>query len=415
MSRIVILRLLDTYFRHRWLYLIPIGVMVIAAAVYILNQNLYISSGVIFTDRDSLLSSLTSLNQEAVSWNTPAQDTANQVSQLITTDAFIRAVISNTDLETEMSKGTSTARDTISDVRSQLWVSVTGNNQVQIGAAHTDPHIAYQLAQSTINTFILWNINLNHTDSATATGFFQDLIPNYQADVLAAQDALRSYLVAHPEPLRGSRPATEQFDIVNLQDQLEFAQARLNHALEKAEDARLANAQIESNIRQKYTVVDAPAIPDRSTTSKRKIAMNSAIFLAVGVLLSGIAIVGTTLLDQSFRIPEDVPQLLNIPMLAFLPDTSPSAPRHYRGWKRRRSILSAGDEHLEEKSVEALTLAAPAQELPASVSVKPHRDRKKKKDVTTEPTDIIEPIQDQTPNVIDLSKPEDDSKPEQNV
>jgi capsular polysaccharide biosynthesis protein len=401
MSRIVTLRLLDTYFRHRWLYLIPIGLMAIAGAVYLLNQHLYISTGVIFTDKNSLLSSLTSVNQEAASWNTPAQDSANQISQLITTDAFIRAVISETDLETEMSKGTSTVRKTISDVRSHMWVSVTGNNQVQIGAAHTDPRIAYQLAQATISTFILWNVNLNHTDSTTAAGFFQDLIPNYQADMLAAQDALRNYLVTHPEPLHGSRPATEQFDIKNLQDQLDFAEARLNHALEKAEDARLANAQIESNIRQKYTVVDAPTIPDRSTTSKRQIAMNSAMFLAVGMFLSAVAVIGATVFDQTFRMPEEVPQLLNMPILAFLPDTSR---KDYWG---KRSMPGA-DRSGEEQTEEVLTL-------PASVPNKPRRERKKKKELTSETTDIAESNHDQTSSAADLSKPEDHSQSEQNV
>jgi uncharacterized protein involved in exopolysaccharide biosynthesis len=349
MIKTTILRLLDTYFRHRWLYLIPIGLMTVGAAIYLFgHQRLYISSGMIFTERDPLLSSLTSVNQSTASWNTPAQDTANELSELIQTDAYIRAVIRGTDLEAEMSKGNSVVEQTISKVRSRMWIWVAGTNQVQISAAHPDPRIAYQLAQSAINVFVLWNINLNRTDSSTAQIFFQDLIQNYQTNVVAAQQALRSYLVSHPEPLRGNRSDIEQFEVKNLQDELNFAEARLDHALEKAEDARLANAQIESNVRQKYTLVDAPKIPDRSTTSKRQMARDSAIFLAAGVLLSGIAVVGTSLFDQSFRIPEEVPQLLSLPLLASLPDASLPDQKRSRGW-RRKELMSGDDSRPEQK------------------------------------------------------------------
>ena len=57
MSKIVILRLLDTYFRHRWLYLIPIGLMAVAAGFHIYNQqHLYMTSAIIFAEKFSLLS-----------------------------------------------------------------------------------------------------------------------------------------------------------------------------------------------------------------------------------------------------------------------------------------------------------------------------------------------------------------------
>lgn len=175
MSKTVILRLLDTYFRHRWLYLIPIGLMLIAGAIYIYNQQqLYMTSGVIFTEKSSLLSSLTAVDQQVFSWKTPAQDAAGQVSDLIRTDAFIRAVIGETDLEAEMSKGGTAAQDLIAKIRKDIFVSVAGNNQVQIYAIYNDPHIVYQLAQAAINTFILWNINLDRTDSVTAQVFFPE-------------------------------------------------------------------------------------------------------------------------------------------------------------------------------------------------------------------------------------------------
>lgn len=335
MARTVILRLLDTYFRHPWLYLIPIGLMAIAGGIYLYNQqHLYMTSGVIFTEPSSLLSSLTSVEKERFSWQSPAQDTTNQILDLIRTDAFIRAVIGETDLEVEMSKGGTAAEDLIAKIRKNILVWTAGNNQVQISAVYDDPRIVYQLTQATINTFILWNINLDRTDSVTAEVFFQDLIRAYQADALSAENELRSYLETHPKPERGDRPETEIFEIQNLQAKLDFASARLAHAVEKAEDARLVNVQIESNVRQKYTVVDAPDIPNEPATSKRKMAKTAAAFMTAGMLLSGIAVVGATVFDQSFRIPMEVPRILSLPVLAVVSDAS--APATKRFWKRKR-------------------------------------------------------------------------------
>ncbi len=364
MSKTVILRLLDTYFRHRWLYLIPIGLMFIAGAIYIYNQQqLYMTSGVIFTEKSSLLSSLTAVDQQVFTWKTPAQDAAGQVSDLIRTDAFIRAVIGETDLEAEMSKGGTAAQDLITKIRKDIFVAVDGNNQVEIYAMYNDPQIVYQLAQAAINTFILWNINLDRTDSVTAQVFFQNLIQGYQADVVTAQTALRSYLEAHPRPATGDRPDTETFDIQTLQANLDAASARLAHASEKAEDARLADVQVESNVRQRFTVVDAPDIPTKTSTSKRNMAKAAVMFLATGLLLSGIAVVGATVSDQTFRLPGEVSRVLNIPVLATLSDASAPAPA--RTWGRKKKETGSEEPTLD-KSDDALPLPPPPGDLPTS-------------------------------------------------
>ncbi len=357
MAKTITLRLLDTYFRHRWLYLLPIVLMVIAAGIYIYQQqHLYMTSGIIFTEKSSLLSSLTAVDQQGYSWITPAQETAGQISDLIKTDAFIRAVIRETDLEAQMSRGGTAVQDLIREIRGDIFVSAAGNNQVQIFATSDNPRTAYQLAQAAINTFILWNINLDRTDSVTAEVFFQDLIRGYQADVLAAQDTLRSYLESHPKPVNGDRPDTETFEIQNLQSTLDAANTRLAQASQKAEDARLANVQVESNVRQKYMVVDAPGLTNEPATSKRKMATGAAVFLAAGLLLSGIAVVGATLFDQSLHLPVEVSQTLSLPVVAILSDESAPASKHTRERKREPVQESKGDPILEKpKDQEQLT------------------------------------------------------------
>jgi hypothetical protein len=387
--------------------------MTIAAGIYVFQQrHLYMTSGVIFTERSSLLTSLTSVEKDAFSWNTPAQDTASQIAELIQTDAFIRAVIGETDLETQMNQGDSAAEALISRIRPKIFVSVPGSNQVRIYAVSDDPRIAYQLAKATINTFILWNINLDRTDSATAEIFFQNLIQGYQADVDAAQAALRSYLETHPKPEGRDRPDTETFEIQTLQAKLDFANTRLASAAGKAEDARLADVQVESNVRQKYTIVDAPDIPNKPATSKRKMAQAAAMFLAAGMLLSVIAIVGATVVDQSFRIPVEVPQVLSLPVLAILSDASAPSPKRYWERKRKKQVQDLQAEPALAKPDDALLLSVQSDDPPVRVTGKPDRKRNKKKEqVTPETSDI--PGHDQESNTSDLSSSDADSKSEQ--
>jgi hypothetical protein len=53
--------------------------------------------------------------------------------------------------------------------------------------------------------------------------------------------------------------------------------------------------------------------------------MNMAIFVAVGVILAIVAIVGGMLLDRSFRLPVDVEHGLGLPVLALIPESGPNA------------------------------------------------------------------------------------------
>lgn len=456
MGRIIILRFLDSYFRHRWLYPLPILVMTIFGLVYFLNQErIYISSGLIFTEQNSLLSSLTSVQSEGFSWNTPAQDATYQISDLIRTNAFIRAVIGETDLEAEMSKGPGAVDATISEVRKRIWASVAGSNQVQISAAYPNPRIAYQLAQATIKTFIQWKINLDRTDSVTAGDFFQELITGYQSDVVEARQALKNYLETHSEPVRGTRPDTEDLEIKHLQAELDFATTRLSQALDKAENARLAETQVESDVRQKYTVVDAPDIPGRPATSRRQMAMNAAVFVAAGVLLSGIAVLGATAFERSFRIPLDVRRALDLPLLAIVPEISvpvqearsrrwgvaknkghvrgmPTCPRCQQTTRQNKAgknpsgsqryrCRHCGKRYTPNPKVRGHALKAqPAlpdlrMKVPGLVHQERSRRRQKKVSMTNEiPEPTVEGLEE-APIVLDLQALESDYKPEQKV
>ena len=67
------------------------------------------------------------------------------------------------------------------------------------------------------------------------------------------------------------------------------------------------------------------AIPTEPETSLRKTAVNMAIFVAAGVILAIVAVIGGMLLDRSFRLPIDVQHGLGLPVLALVPEAGPNA------------------------------------------------------------------------------------------
>ena len=324
MVRLVILRILESYFRHRWLYLLPIVLMSILGAIFVLvTKPTYTAKGVLYVETQSYLASLTAVRDSNVSWwTTPSQAVNQEISELLQTDAFVRAIIQRTSLEENMVKGPSVVEAIINETRANVWAVSLGNNQLQVNAVHEDPEVAYQIVTAVIEGYLQWRVNADLAESGVAQAFFTDLIETYSADLTAAREAMRIYLEAHPVPLRGDRPGNEVLEISRLQAEIDLAASRYATALNKEEETRLAMVQIESDARQTYFLIDAPTIPEKPDTSLRKLALSGGIFTIIGVFLSGGLIVGAAIIDRSFRFPVDVWHRLDLTVLTMVPETT---------------------------------------------------------------------------------------------
>jgi len=323
MARLIILRLLDSYFRHRWLNLLPIVIMIgLASASFTLAEPQYVSRGRLYVQKASLLSSLTQIPSDGYTWRTPTQIALSEFQELVQTEAFVRSIIQKTDLEANMSGGSDAIKQTIEQFRLALSLQQVGDSVVEIAVTNKIPRLAQQLAAATIDTYTNWKLNGDQQESAVAQSFFRDVLPGYQDNLQKARDALKVYLEAHPVPLRGERPAQELLEIAQFQSAVDVATKRVENALEKEESARLAQAQAESSVRQNYLLIDAPTLPTKPETSLRQRLTGPLIFVIAGIILTIICVAGGALLDRSFRFPLDVRTSLDLPVLATVPDIS---------------------------------------------------------------------------------------------
>lgn len=322
--------------------------MALGAGYLVITKPTYTAQGILYIQTDTYLSQLTDQNKSTTAswWTTPAQMTSSEINELIQTDAFIRAVIQETELESRMNRGPKEVSNTIDAVRKDVWVTPLGENQILIGAKYESGQMAVQLANGVINNYIRWHTNGKRNDSEVALGFFTNLIGQYRGELERAHTAMANYIQAHPLPQRGERPEMEKMDIARLQSDITLAENRYSSAMEKEENARLSLAQVDSEMKQTFTVIDAPHIPPNSGSSKKDMAIKMGIFTAVGLLLSGGLIVGTALFDHSFLLPGDIQSQLNLPVLAVIPDTSPTKKQ------RRLAARKAKDEIKNQKRLQ---------------------------------------------------------------
>jgi capsular polysaccharide biosynthesis protein len=337
MMRLLLLRFLETYFRHRWLYLLPIALMLAGFAAFLVTARpSYPARGTLYVERQTLLASIATNQQDNIGFATPAQVTVDEFRELMQTDAFVRAIIKPTALEANMNQGVS-AQDTLfTDLRKWVWATPVGNNIVEINAMHEKAEVAQQLANTAIQVYLDWRINNDQQESLVAQSFFSSLIDQYTGEVDKARANLQAYLEAHPDPVRGERSTLEKMQIDKLQAAIDDTQNRLQKTQEKEENSRLALKQAEHNVRQKYLVIDQPALPDKNDMSRKRLLISGAIFLVVGLLLATIGVVGGTLLDQSFHYPLDVTYGLALPVLALVPPAQPHLRRSSRADKKAK-------------------------------------------------------------------------------
>jgi uncharacterized protein involved in exopolysaccharide biosynthesis len=293
-----------------------------------LSPPSYGTSGKLYVEGGSLLSSLTATKAiEGDSWwATPAQTTVNEINELLATEAFVRSVVQNTSLESQMSGGPEAVYEAFKKVRESLWITARGDKLVEIGANTEEPVLAQQLVTSLMNSYVQWKLNADFQESVAAQNFFRGLIGPYQDQLQQARDELTDFLTNYPEPVRGERPPEEALELARLTQEVSKAEQRYDSAVENEESSRLAMAQSESVTRQTFLVIDRPTLPDKPQQSLRNIAIAFAIFFAIGLFLSLAGVAVNALVDRTLRFPVDVRNGLHLPLLAAVPTASP-APR----------------------------------------------------------------------------------------
>lgn len=341
MLRLILLRVLETFFRNRWSYVLTLLLPLVAAVlVFLFVPANYRVRGTIYVQRESLLTSLSAVEQPR-QWTSPAQATLSEVTSLINTESFVVAVLQTTPLGAELEKGPRVREEVLREYRRAVRVFAEGNNIVVFTADDPDAALAQQLATETMNAYVQWRINFERTDGEVARQFFADQIARYEEQLADAEQAIREYLLLYPDPERGGRSSEELFEISRLQQSVDEATERLTDAREREESARLALAKVNSDALQEYLVIDAPSVPTSPPSELRRALVIFGAFLVLGLFLALGRLLLVIALDRGLYFPIDVHHGLRQPTLAMLPGHTPARGKA-SGKRRQAAAQDAG-------------------------------------------------------------------------
>lgn len=359
MSRSLLLRLLENFFRRWYLYLLPVvllglvGVMSVAG-----TKKQFQSIGTFKVESTTVLSALNGTADPTYGYDTPAVATSARIGSMLQTDQFVKDIATRANLDTAIQAG----QITLGEIRTSIGAAANGPNLVTVHAANANPAVAQALATAAISAFTQGIIDSQASQSTAAVAFFTDLVNSQEGAVTTARDALNTYVTAHPSPVVGVRPDDEQAEIARLNSDLTQAQTTYNASLTKRQDAQLSTEQTKADVGERLRVVDAPQLPLAPEGGLKTTVMSFAVFLVLGGILSIGALVVATLLDHSLRTGSDV-QRLGFRLLTTVPD---AGGEKHRKTKAPKPARAATPKKKAEKEPKPKKATAPVQRLPAN-------------------------------------------------
>ncbi len=320
-SRYMVVRMLDSFFRRWWLYLIPVVLLVgLGASKVAAAKSTYVASGTVNVASSTLLSTLSDVRgNPSYGYDTPATATGKQLNALVQTDQFVRDVAATAGLNGQLSSGLIT----LDQVRAAVTSFAAGPNVLKVSATYADPATAQKLATATINRYIEMVLGSEVSDSTAAQSFYSQLAAKYKSEVTTARQRLEDYFAAHPSTPGKPRPDQEISDLSNLNSNATQAENRYNQAVGKSEDAQSSIQQVKSDINQRLRIVDAPQAGIKQAQLKKSL-LSFGMFFLIGLLLTLGMVVIATVLDRSVRNAVDVRDRLGLRLLATIPDVGSS-------------------------------------------------------------------------------------------
>jgi capsular polysaccharide biosynthesis protein len=328
------IRYVETLFRYWLIVLIPIIALPIVGYLQVRHlPHRYYAFTNIFV--------VTSPTDPALpSFETPAQNEQGIISQWLQSPKFCLSVAKGSALYARiLAQAADPLQVAGSDLGSNVQVNPKGNNLLTIGYTAADPVRAMQVLQSLLTTTSseVQTMKIRNAD---------ETISYYRYQLFQAQQQQRDSAgkLADYERLHG-------VDAANL-GALLAADPTLASLYQQNKNDHDAVANLQEQVKAIQVGVTVPPgvvnqdgyiqmdLPSYVGVSNRKtILLDLGITVVLGLLLACAFIVAMTALDRSIRRPEEVPQMLALPVLAVVPHGALLA-------RRPQPTSSAGQQRL---------------------------------------------------------------------
>jgi uncharacterized protein involved in exopolysaccharide biosynthesis len=325
-------RYLGTFFRGRRIY-IPVLLLLLAATAlgtYYLARTQYESTARIWVDKPALQNVLDP-NSPTGLLVSPGQQQADKLNQLLQTDSFVVAILTNTTSAGRLTSDPDRDR-VIKDVRGKIAVTPLGSNTVKIAYTGNDPVLCQRMVQSTIDQFRTWDLTARVEQSAIERQFYEKQLQIYQDQADAAAKRVTDFQAEHPYP----DPSSPQYlELQGLQREMESARALLSTTRTKIEQANAANSLSNTSSQAEFQVLDAPTVPSRPAATLLRLVeyIGLGLLATFGFIFCAVAF--ATWQDTTIHNGDDLERLTRVPLLDAIPRLGSA---QFSGGERNRGL-----------------------------------------------------------------------------
>ncbi len=354
-------RYLETLFRHKLLFLLPVvAVPLVAVVVTLYSARKYEVRATVWIESASVLDG----SARSASRGAPNEVEAEAITDRLVTESFRQEVMDRVGLTAAIQSGewptpsklqtqlagipvlAKAARvlgmappatvDEATDrglamIEDSIKVSTEGSNLVILTYTGTEPQLGQRLLEEALRLYDEINLEMRKKEASYGVELLAGQLRSREEELKSAAQQLEMFQELYPPPLPGQqRPPDEEAELARLQRTYTLAQSLYESTLRSLEQMRLTGEASLVSRQISFEVVDPPISPETAGISPRKIGMMGAMGAVLGFILGALPIVFLTWRDETVRSSWDVERAIGASSVTEVPLLSTSSKKQKR-------------------------------------------------------------------------------------
>lgn len=309
------IKLVETIFLKYWALLIPALLVPLLVIGLTHEPEKYQSTATIWVSQP--VAGEAAAIGHTNNWATPAQNQAQVLNDLFSTEAFrvemLRAAGLVDSSMTEKDAKSAAARVSI-------WASSSGANLVHITATAAAPETAKKLVDAAIDQYLVRATTEFQRDAELSTTYYTQQLAVANQELATRQAALASYLASHPRAANPTNPESLDIDYKTLVQRVSDEAALISQLQGNLQAIQLREASAPATQQAAFNVQDPAALPEWplpvSATNKYGMPMAGLLF---GLMIGSTYLYVSYRTDHSIRGASDL-AALSVPLLGTVPE-----------------------------------------------------------------------------------------------
>jgi uncharacterized protein involved in exopolysaccharide biosynthesis len=247
---------------------------------------------------------------------TPAQNLADGMSQVVKTDAFLQSLSSSLSTSGTVSDP-GELKQTLTSTGTRLKFTASASHLVTLTYTCSHQSVCAQVLSDTIDIFRSQLNQLEQDRATAATAFWNAQLKDAQANLTAAQNVLQTYAAANPAADVSAGSTDPQ--AVQLLNKVQLWRTKVGEAQDGLNQAQYVGTTSARFIQAGTTITDPAHL-----IGSRFVGDGTSLVPAVLVLIVGLALVGAyaglmAWVDRTAADPRALERRLGVPVVATIP------------------------------------------------------------------------------------------------